>query len=132
MSASNARRWIYITMFMCISMEAVLFHYLRCVRWPLLMSFVANVASLIAGLPLALISAGITDRLGIDSGFLVLFFWLLLPTILGVLLEIAVLWAAKPRDNPTRAKFLYVVISANVLTNIMLIGCIVFGHWKGA
>ena len=118
MGAARIARWMCATMFMCVSLEGVLYYHFRCVRRPLAMSLRANAISLLSGF----ILVAFTDNLLAS---------LLPAAILGILVEMSVLSKAKsPDDIVTPAKFVLIVVSANVLTDTLLFGCLWVGHWK--
>jgi uncharacterized membrane protein YozB (DUF420 family) len=101
-------------MVMCITIEGAIYHYLQIFHRPFVGSLVANVVSLVAGIPLALLAA-------IDPT------WVLLPTVASILIEYAVLKRFRkkvtlPNSQETTHRDISVpVVTANILTNIFMV-----------
>jgi len=108
--STNPLQWIAVNMVMCITIEGAIYHYLQIFHRPFVGSLVANVISLVAGIPLALLGA-------IDPT------WVILPTIVSIWVELVVLKRFRRKGNPLEAaeissrNITMPVIGANILTN---------------
>lgn len=113
--ADSAIQWLLATMLMCVGIEGAIFHYLKLLRRPYLASLVANLVSLVLGIPLGIIGI-------IDPTFFIL------PTILSILIEYYVLKCFNaPPEATKQRKLFFPVVGSNILTNIMLV---VYIFWK--
>lgn len=107
-------QWIAVNMVMCITIEGAIYHYLQIFHRPYVGSLVANVVSLVAGVPLGIV--GITDPT-----------WVILPTMVSIWVELVVLKRFRRKDCPPEAAELsnknitMPVIGANMLTNGLMI-----------
>jgi hypothetical protein len=117
-------QWMAVTMVMCVAVEAAFFHYSGMFKRPIVASALANIASLIVGIPLAFLGA-------IDPTRVVL------ATVVSIICEGYVLkWlpesvgVSRAALEPTTNRYWRFVIIANVVTNLFMIAYlawIVFG-----
>jgi hypothetical protein len=112
--STNPLQWIAVNMVMCITIEGAIYHYLQILHRPFVGSLVANVISLVAGVPLGIV--GIIDPT-----------WVILPTIVSIWVELVVLKRFRRKGYPLEAaeisnkNITMPVIGANILTNGLMI-----------
>jgi hypothetical protein len=118
-------RWVSAMMFMCVGIEGAIFLYAGLFKHPILVSLIANIASLIAGTPLVFVGA-------LDPTYFVL------PTLLSIMVEILVIRflpasIAIADKNVASFRRMYCwVIAVNVLTNLIMVGylALIYGFYK--
>jgi hypothetical protein len=117
---TNPLQWVAATMLMCVGIEGVIYRYAGLFRRPFLVSLIANVISLIIGVPLALLGA-------IDPT------WFVLPTIVSIIFEgLVIRWlpqslqAVNPATPESRRRIFRAVIWSNILTNLIMASYILY------
>jgi hypothetical protein len=113
-SSADPLRWIAVTMLMCIGIEGAIYHYKNLFIHPYIACTVANVVSLLMGVPLAIFGA-------FDPTLVIG------PTILSIWIEILVLRRFKPKPESEggprdfKKSISRPAVIANVLTNLVLL-----------
>ena len=107
-------QWVAATMFMCIGIEGAIYYYLGLFVRPYVASALANIISLVLGIPLVLI--GIVDPTLV-----------VIPTILSIAIELLVLGRFRLQPAPQEGnvagmrRIAWPAIGANILTNALLV-----------
>ena len=111
-------KWLLLSMFACIVIEGIIYRLTHLFRRPFLVSAILNGISLVAGIPCALIGAGVADAFSLEDFFIV-------ATVLTILLEAGVaVFPGKLQQtcglNAGKRKICLIVAGANIVSNIAL------------